>query len=148
MNESNFYIFDKKREAEVYLLQYESGKRKLIKKPNFDFLIQDVYEKSSSVLGGSSLCTTVSDYSKLLNTLIDGYNFNNQKVISSNLLQEMKSDQLTKNNLKLNWNLNEDYSYGFGVRVRIKNENFPLTEVGEIGWNGVLGSIGLVDTKK
>lgn len=148
MFDSDFYLFDPKREANVFKWTFVNDKPNLELVKDFNFLIQDIYQLPVCPMAGAGLFTTADDYSKFLNVLLDG-KFKDQQVISHSLLQEMKSDQLSKNNLKqfFKWNLNADYSYGFGVRVRIKNELYPLTEVGEFGWDGLLGSSGLVDSK-
>ncbi|MBY7704462.1 hypothetical protein JIY74_30005 [Vibrio harveyi] len=66
---------------------------------DFNFLIQDIYQLPVCPMAGAGLFTTADDYSKFLNVLLDG-KFKDQQVISHSLLQEMKSDQLSKNNLK------------------------------------------------
>ncbi|MDP4040526.1 serine hydrolase domain-containing protein [Mycoplasma mycoides] len=149
MNDSDYYLFDKNRKANVFRWTYKDDQNQLDQVENFDFLFQSIDKLPVCNLGGSGLFTTADDYLKFLNVLIDGKLQNGDQLISLDLLNQMKSDQLTKNNLKqfFNWNLNEDYSYGFGGRVRIKNQLYPLTEVGEYGWDGLLGSSGLVDTK-
>ncbi|UWD34961.1 beta-lactamase family protein [Mycoplasma cottewii] len=148
MFDSDFYLFDTKREANVFKWTFANDKPNLQLVKDFNFLIQDIYQLPICPMAGAGLFTTADDYSKFLNVLIDG-KFKDRQVISHSLLKEMRSDQLSKNNLKqfFKWNLNADYSYGFGVRVRIKNELYPLTEVGEFGWDGLLGSSGLVDSK-
>ncbi|MDQ0568138.1 serine hydrolase domain-containing protein [Mycoplasma yeatsii] len=148
MFDSDFYLFDPKREANVFKWSLIDDKPNLELIKDFNFLIQDIYQLPNCPMAGAGLFTAADDYSKFLNVLLDG-KFKDQQVISHSLLQEMKTDQLSKNDLKqfFKWNLNADYSYGFGARVRIKNELYPLTEVGEFGWDGLLGSSGLVDSK-
>ncbi|TNJ31730.1 beta-lactamase family protein [Mycoplasma mycoides subsp. mycoides] len=125
MNDSDYYLFDKKRKANVFRWTYKDDQNQLDQVENFDFLFQSIDKLPVCNLGGSGLFTTADDYLKFLNVLIDGKLEDSSQLISLDLLNQMKSDQLTKNNLKqfFNWNLNEDYSYGFGGRVRIKNHN-------------------------
>ncbi|AEM68522.1 serine hydrolase domain-containing protein [Mycoplasma putrefaciens] len=148
MFDSDFYLFDQARQANVFKWSLVDDQAKLEQLTNFNFLLQDVYKLPNCPMGGAGLFTTAADYIKFLDALLDG-KYQQTEIISSQLLEQMRSDQLSKHNLKqfFKWNLNSDYSYGFGVRVRTKNNLYPLTEVGEFGWDGLLGSSGLVDPK-
>ncbi|ALD66006.1 serine hydrolase domain-containing protein [Spiroplasma cantharicola] len=145
MSDSDFYLKDKNREAKVYNWSLVNDEPILKKVENFNFFIQEIDKVPKMPMGGAGLFTTVKDYLKFLDFLIDGKDSKGNQIISKKILKEMTSDKLKKLKSNFRWTLNEDYSYGYGVRVRIKNDNFPLTEIGEFGWDGLLGSIGLVD---
>ncbi|SYV95142.1 Uncharacterised protein, partial [Mycoplasma putrefaciens] len=50
-------------------------------------------------MGGAGLFTTAADYIKFLDALLDG-KYQQTEIISSQLLEQMRSDQLSKHNLK------------------------------------------------
>ncbi|WP_342275470.1 serine hydrolase domain-containing protein [Spiroplasma endosymbiont of Cantharis lateralis] len=145
MLDSDFYLKDRKREAKVYNWSLLEDEPILEKVENFNFFIQEIDNVPNMPMGGAGLFTTVGDYLKFLDFLIDGKDINGKQIISEKILKEMTTDRLKKLRSNFRWTLNEDYSYGYGVRVRIENKNFPLTEIGEFGWDGLLGSTGLVD---
>ncbi|QGS51550.1 serine hydrolase [Spiroplasma tabanidicola] len=147
MKDSAFNIFDRSREACVYNLTTENEINTLTKNNNFEFLFQDVHEQTPIALGGSGLITTANDYNVFLNFLLDGKDKNGNELLELRLINEISKDQIKELKKDFRWTLNEDYSYGYGVRVRIKNENYPLTAIGEFGWGGLLGSTALVDPK-
>ncbi|AGR40793.1 serine hydrolase domain-containing protein [Spiroplasma taiwanense] len=148
MNDSDFYLKDKNREACVYNWTLnENDQVELTKVENFNFFIQDYEKVPPMPMGGAGLFTTAKDYLNFLNFLIDGKDKKQNQLLSMNLIRDMSSNQLGDLKKNFIWTLNEDYSYGYGVRVRIKNNLYPKTELGEFGWDGLLGSTGLVDPK-
>ncbi|AUB31156.1 serine hydrolase domain-containing protein [Spiroplasma floricola] len=147
MNSSDFFLVDKSREAKVYEWSLNDDKPNLKKIENFNFFIQELDKVPNMPMGGAGLFTTAPDYLKFLDFLLDGKDSKKNELLSSKILKEMTKDQLNELRKNFIWTLNKDYSYGFGVRVRIKNESYPLTAINEFGWDGLLGSTGLVDPK-
>lgn len=147
MSDSDFYLFDKSREAFVNVWNTGEDGNTLRKRNNFKYLSQEIDKVPNAPMGGAGLFTTATDYNKFLNFLLDGKNSEGQQLISEKLLNEMCKDQLGALKKSFIWTLNADYSYGYGVRVRIDNNESPLTEIGEFGWDGLLGSASLVDKK-
>lgn len=146
MKDTGFFIKDVNRKTEVYDFFKTMQGNKLILNKSFHFLMPFTDKQPLACLGGSGLFSTANDYSNFLNFLIDG-KINGFQFLEKKLLDEMRSDQLKDKKETFKWTFNKDYSYGYGVRVRLKNELFPLTEIGEFGWDGALGSAGLVDIK-
>ncbi|WP_339021046.1 serine hydrolase domain-containing protein [Spiroplasma endosymbiont of Atherix ibis] len=147
MFDSDFFLKDKSREAKVYEWSLINDEPNLKKIENFNFFIQELDKVPSMPMGGAGLFTTAKDYIKFLDFLLDGKDSKGNKLLSSQILNDMTKDQLKKIRKNFIWNLNQDYSYGFGVRVRVENKNYPLTEIDEFGWDGLLGSTALVDPK-
>ncbi|QHX36345.1 serine hydrolase [Spiroplasma sp. BIUS-1] len=147
MNDSDFYLKDKSREAKVYEWTLVDDKNHLKKVEDFDFLIQEINKVPNMPMGGAGLFTTVKDYSNFLDFLLDGKDRKGNQLLSKEVLLEMTKDQIKELRKNFIWTTNKDYSYGYGVRVRVENTLYPLTEVGEFGWDGLLGSTGLVDPK-
>ncbi|AOG60060.1 hypothetical protein SHELI_v1c01050 [Spiroplasma helicoides] len=145
MFDSKFYVWDKEREACVYNAIYEDDGYNLQKINGFSFLFQKVYEETPIAMGGAGLVTTAKDYNKFLNFLLDGKDENGNQILDFDLIKEMRTNQISDIQESFKWTLNEDYGYGYGVRVRLSNDHFPKTNIGEFGWDGLLGSTGLVD---
>ncbi|ATI73858.1 serine hydrolase domain-containing protein [Mesoplasma florum] len=146
MQDTAFYIKDLNRKTQVYEFKKTIDGNKLVSNKDFHFLMPFTNKQPAASLGGSGLFSTADDYSKFLNFLIDG-KINGIQYLESELLEEMRSDQLKDIKETFKWTFNKDYSYGYGIRVRLRNELDPLTEIGEFGWDGALGSAGLVDPK-
>ncbi|ASZ08972.1 serine hydrolase [Mesoplasma chauliocola] len=146
MNDTAFYIKDLNRKTPVYEFTKTIDGNKLAINEDFHFLMPFSNEEPNACLGGSGLFSTANDYAKFLNFLIDG-KIGEIQFLDFDLLEQMRTDHLINNKETFKWSFNKDYSYGYGVRVRLKNELFPLTEIGEFGWDGALGSAGLVDIK-
>ncbi|ATZ20747.1 serine hydrolase domain-containing protein [Mesoplasma coleopterae] len=146
MKDTAFYVKDLERKTKVYDFKKSIDGNKLTANDNFHFLMPFTNKQPLASLGGSGLFSTASDYAKFLNFLIDG-KINGIQFLEKELLDLMRSDQLKEIKDSFKWTFNKDYSYGYGVRVRLKNDLHPLTEIGEFGWDGALGSAGLVDPK-
>ncbi|ATI73564.1 serine hydrolase domain-containing protein [Mesoplasma florum] len=146
MNDTDFKIKDLNRKPVKYNLDSSNG-YKLIRNENYHWMMpEDLTKIPNCCLGGSGVFTTASDYNKFLNFLLCG-KIENKEYLDIKYLNEMTSNQITNlKNIKI-FDLNEEYQYGYGVRVRTKNNVFPLTEVGEFGWGGVLGTTSLADPK-
>ncbi|AHI52452.1 serine hydrolase domain-containing protein [Spiroplasma culicicola] len=147
MLDSGFYVKDKTNEAKIYNWSFDGENNKLDMINDFNFLFQDIYQDTPISLGGAGLITTALDYNKFLNFLLDGKDENQKQILDFKFIKKMSQDQLKDLRQYFKWTLNEDYSYGYGVRVRIENESYPKTQIGEFGWDGLLGSTGLVDPK-
>ncbi|ATZ21428.1 serine hydrolase domain-containing protein [Mesoplasma tabanidae] len=146
MKDTAFYVKDFKRKTDVYEFKKTIKGNELNLNKNFHFLMPFIDKQPLASLGGNGLFSTANDYAKFLNFLIDG-KINGIQYLEIDLLDKMRNDQLKQIKDTFKWTFNNDYSYGYGVRVRMKNELNPLTETGEFGWDGALGSAGLVDPK-
>ncbi|QBQ07319.1 serine hydrolase [Spiroplasma gladiatoris] len=147
MFDSSFYINNKQKEANVYNCIREENKNTLIKINDFKVFFQQMYQQSPIALGGAGLISTSKDYQNFLNFLIDGKDHNGNQLLDFKFIEMMSKDQLKDLKKYFKWTVNEDYSYGYGVRVKIENKAYPVTNVGEYGWGGLLGSFCLVDMK-
>ncbi|AVP49403.1 serine hydrolase domain-containing protein [Williamsoniiplasma luminosum] len=145
MPDTRFYITDKSREANVFVNRANTMR----KVENFSLLMpKERYEQPNCALGGSGLFTTGDDYIKLANVLIDGVGLNGVRILTPESVKALQTDQLKALKPDQLLTFNGDYSYSFGMRVRIKNETYPITNIGEMGWDGFLGSTVLVDPEK
>ncbi|AUM62580.1 serine hydrolase domain-containing protein [Spiroplasma monobiae] len=145
MFDTDFKINDLKRKAIKHNLFVNNEENILI--PSYDFhwlMPEKLDEVPNCCLGGSGVFSTAKDYNKFLNFLLDG-KIDGKVVLEKKYLNEITSNQISHLKDAKVWDFNSDYSYGYSVRVRTKNELYPLTEIGEWGWDGILGNSTLVD---
>lgn len=91
--------------------------------------------------GGGGVLSTLDDYMKFQQCLLDGGIWKNERILSEKYVNLMHTNVLTQEQIK-DFTI-PNYGYGYGVRVRIKGEG--KTPIGEFGWYGSSGSYGLID---
>ena len=98
--------------------------------------------------GGSSLISTVEDYSIFARTLASGGTAENgYRLLKAETIEKMKEIHFDSVNLECTYTCvqGKDYGYGLGVRVRTTPLECGIPK-GEFGWDGAAGSYVLVDT--
>lgn len=94
--------------------------------------------------GGAGIITSISDYSKLCNSLANG----DGKLLSSGTVDLLRTNQLTDKmiNEDFTWEQLKGYGYGLGVRTLIDKAKSGTTgNIGEFGWGGAAGATVLID---
>ncbi len=94
--------------------------------------------------GGAGLCSTVDDYGKFAAMLINGGEYGGKQIISRKAVEYLTGCMLPEEKLWQYhqwWDWLSGYSYGNFMRV-CKNENEVslISEKGEYGWDGWLGT--------
>ena len=120
--------------------EYEYVENNLVEAQRYYHLVKIVKNYFS---GGSSLISTVEDYSKFCDALVKG------QIISNEMIEMMATPYVTKTPFSKEVGEyskpNIEYGYGYGVRARkINLHNIPI---GEFGWDGATGSYCLCDPK-
>ena len=147
MTDTTFYVTD-------------PAKKKLIAKPmpkDSDFRVgflgyADVVTKWES--GGGGMVTTMSDFSKFTQMIVDGGKFEGKQIISPKSFELMASDHIGPGS-----GVQRDYFYfpgdgfgfglGFGVRTDAGNAKPPPPgSLGELKWDGASGCYFVVDRKQ
>ena len=98
--------------------------------------------------GGSSIVTSVNDYSKFVSALANGgVGATGERIIASSTIELLRTNQLTpKQRETMSWPQLKGYGYGLGVRTLIdKAASGSTGPVGEFGWGGAAGATVLVD---
>ena len=93
--------------------------------------------------GGAGLVSTIDDYAKFAQMLLNEGEFEGKRILKPASLAFMTKKQLMKSQqeaFEKSWNYLAGYSYGCLMRV-MKNPDqaMYLTELGEYGWDGWLG---------
>ena len=101
--------------------------------------------------GGGGALGTVPDYLKFGQMLLNGGDFNGQRILSPAMVNLMTSDQMNKkiiNNVANVEPHREGYGFGLGVAVRIEPGLAVVPgNVGEYSWNGSGGTGYFADPK-
>jgi CubicO group peptidase (beta-lactamase class C family) len=94
--------------------------------------------------GGGCSLGTVPDYLKFGQMLVNGGEFNGQRILSPAIVKLMTSDQMNKkiiNNVANVEPHREGYGFGLGVAVRTEPGLAAVPgNVGEYSWNGAYGT--------
>lgn len=100
--------------------------------------------------GGGGLLSTIGDYNRFAQALLQGGQLEGVRILSPKTLQLMATNHLNAQQLKdCNWPHLSGYGYGLGVRVMIDPASGGLnSSIGEYGWSGLAGSWLLIDPKE
>ena len=98
--------------------------------------------------GGAGLCTTVDEYTKVLEALANGgAGRTGGRILKQESVLAIGRNWLTEQELAdFSRTGKEGYGYGLGVRVLIDGTK-SKSPVGEFGWDGAAGAYALVDPK-
>ncbi len=98
--------------------------------------------------GGAGLCTTVDEYTKVLEALANGgVGRTGGRILKQESVLAIGRNWLTEQELAdFSRTGKEGYGYGLGVRVLIDGTK-SKSPVGEFGWDGAAGAYALVDPK-
>lgn len=97
--------------------------------------------------GGSSITSTIADYSKFCVALSNGgVGANREKILSSGTIDLMRTNQLNPQQLAaFDWPQMKGYGYGLGVRTLVDKAAGSIGNLGEFGWGGAAGANILID---
>lgn len=124
-----------------YGKDWDTGKIK--RDESMIYLITKNYES-----GGAGLCTTVDEYTKVLEALANGgVGRTGGRILKQESVLAIGRNWLTEQELAdFSRTGKEGYGYGLGVRVLIDGTK-SKSPVGEFGWDGAAGAYALVDPK-
>lgn len=100
--------------------------------------------------GCGGLLSTLDDYSKFAQMLVNGGMLNGVRIIGHKTIELMATNHLTPLQMAENdWPHLKGYGYGLGVRVMVDpTAGGSNGSIGEFGWMGMAGSWLLVDRKE
>lgn len=112
--------------------------------------VPDVRKQPRFLSGGGGMVSTVPDYLRLTQMLLNGGELDGVRILSRKTVELMTSDQLGSAIVRGPLYFpGPGYGFGFGVRVRIAaGEAMNLGSVGDYGWEGVYGTAFFVDPKE
>lgn len=154
MMDTGFFVPQKKqsRLAKVYKsIETQNGK-KLELFTNCNLGIQDKMDHLPSFeSGGAGLCSTVDDYMKFAQMLVNKGELNGKRILQTKTVEFLQNAVL-RSDLQQFFNLKMEHLSGYTycnlMRVAFEPEKCQfLAEKGEFGWDGWLGPYLLVDIK-
>lgn len=106
--------------------------------PQKTFGLGDVTTPTQRPLGGAGLVSTLDDYLRFANCLLNGGELDGFRLLGPRTLQWMASDHLDPHMLPITLGLNKvGTRFGLGFRVAAHiGESSVATSVGEFGWSG------------
>jgi len=141
MTDTDFYVPEDKRDrfAEIYI-RGEDGKLapcdwqhlglvyKYTKRPEFE-------------IGGAGLVSTVNDYEKFAQMLLNGGEYNSVRIISRKAAQLITHNIITEQQMQTyTWDSCIGYGYGGLMRTLLHPEITTVGCKGEYGWDGWTGN--------
>lgn len=149
MVDTDFYVPKEKRErfAQIYEFDKENTLVPFSKK---HLCLNNYFTYPSFESGGAGLVSTIDDYEKFANMLLNEGIFNCQKILSRKSIELMSCNHLNSEQMKgFNWESLRGYGYGMLMRTLLNPANAGcLGSVGEIGWDGWTGNWFCVDPEE
>lgn len=154
MNDTDFYVPPEKqnRLSKVYRCVNDGKNNQLELFNNCNLGIQDKMDHAPSFeSGGAGLCSTVDDYMKFANMLVNGGELNGIRILQKKTVDYIRSARLRENlQEKFNQKMEHLSGYTYCNFMRIAFEPGrckSLTDYEEFGWDGWLGPYLSVDIK-
>ncbi|MDF2588827.1 MAG: putative Beta-lactamase [Anaerocolumna sp.] len=150
MVDTDFYVPAEKlnRFAEIY--EYIEKNNRL-EPCTWSFLgLGNFKEYPAFESGGAGLVSTIEDYSKFAQMLVNGGTYNDVRILGKKTIEYISKPQLNKQQeVDYNWDSQIGYSYGNLMRILVDPSKAGSNgSVGEFGWDGWTGNYFFVDPKE
>jgi CubicO group peptidase (beta-lactamase class C family) len=110
--------------------------------------LYDMLEKPAMESGGGGLISTMMDYARFCQMLLNGGKLDDVRIVGQKTLQFMASDQLGPN-VKTPPQILPGHSFGLGFAVRTHQGMAPFAgSVGQYFWGGMAGTFFFIDPKE
>ncbi len=142
MNDTHFFLPEEKRDrlAVVYSLD-ENGQ--LARTPDVSAMVgQGAYVDGPrrSFSGGAGLLSTVSDYGRFLQMLVNGGVLDGNRILSPNTVRLMTANHLNG----IEFRPGQGFGLGFAITLDLGARGVPAS-VGEFAWGGAYHTVYFVD---
>lgn len=142
MNDTYFYLPKEKHQRLVELYTEKDGKLSLAK----DILNEadPDYPKNAGTVhsGGAGLCSTIEDYAKFLQMLVNGGVYNGQRILSRKTIELMIANQLSDA-------ITDTFQFSLGFSVETaKNDHLNPATIGSFSWGGAFSTSYWADPKE
>ena len=143
MNETGFFIRPDQtsRFAAIYYLQ-DDGAYMRITNENSPIPLNDFTVKPAFESGGGGLVSTIGDYAKFGQMMLDGGIYKGHRVLDENTVKMMMSDQMDADDtFMMPWlGADTNFSFGYGGSVAIDDTPEQIAKTGKSkgqwGWGG------------
>lgn len=146
MEDTWFYLPPEKHDrlVPIYIPTKEGGLRKVPLSYTVNGPLNPDYPKTQGTYfsGGAGLSSTVLDYAKFLQMLLNGGKYNGHRILSRNTVRMMISNQI--GDLSLGQN---KFGLGFQLTTEVGSAQFPMQE-GSYAWGGYFATAYWVDPRE
>ena len=147
MKDTGFYVPEEKqgRFAELYTISEETG---TLEPCSWRHLaLTDCKSEPAFESGGAGLVSTLDDYSKFVQMLLNGGTYQGTKILSNKMVQFIRLPQVSMEVVgQAGWESNLGYGYGNFMRIKMDSMTAcSLGEVDEFGWDGWAGTYFFID---
>lgn len=141
MSDTYFYLPTEKAPRLVELYSKEKADDKLTVHANKTYRQFATDGAQTYYSGGAGLVSTIEDYAKICQTLLNKGQFNNQRLLSYPVAHQMTRNQIK--NLEY-WERGDGFGFGFGVGKEFSKYYEPAA-AGAYGWGGMYCSEYTID---
>ncbi|MCY7352486.1 MAG: beta-lactamase family protein [Cytophagaceae bacterium] len=132
MTDTGFYQPDSKKARLMHLYSRSTSGESLVKHPNFAEENYPVSGAKTYESGGAGLSSTVMDYAKFLQMLLNGGRFNNQQLLSRKTIELMTTNQIGE--LEMG-GVGNKFGLGFEIETEKGHAKAPGS-LGTLRWGG------------
>ena len=132
MSDTGFYQPDGKKSRLMHLYSRNSAGNSLVKHPDFAEENYPVAGAKTYESGGAGLSSSVLDYAKFLQMLLNGGRFNNQQLLSRKTIELMSTNQI--GDLEV-WSSGNKFGLGFEIETEKGHAKAPGS-LGALRWGG------------
>ncbi|MGM9507440.1 serine hydrolase domain-containing protein [Larkinella sp. GY13] len=144
MNDTYFYLPANKASRLVELYSKSSPEKPLTLHENNVYRSFAVEGAKTYFSGGAGLVSTVEDYAKFCQMMLNGGSFNNRRILGRKTVEMMLRNQISESKI----NAYND-KFGLGFQVSTPESSFgDVTSPGTFGWGGMYCSEYTIDPKE
>jgi len=143
MSDTDFWVPEEKRERLVKTYAKDEKGGLEIYEQNHLGIMQKMDRKPAFESGGAGLVSTIDDYAKFANMLMNKGTYNGKEILSKRTVEFLTTSTLNANQQKgiETWQTLCGYSYGNLMRVMVDpTKAGDFASAGEYGWDGWLGA--------
>lgn len=149
MTDTGFYVPEEKRKRFAQVYEFDKDKN-LVPFTKKHLCINGYLTSPAFESGGAGLVSTIDDYAKFAQMLLNGGEYNGKQILSRKTVDFMRINHLTEKQLESdNWESQRGYGYGILMRSMTNvPESGCLGSEGEYGWDGWTGNWFCIDPKE
>ena len=151
MCDTGFYVPEQKRERFATMYKWSAQPPKLSRYTGSHLVILDFAQPPAFESGGAGLVSTLDDYGRFAQMLINGGELNGRRLLKPETVEFMHSARLTPEQQRtFEWAQLRGFTYGNLMRVLTRPEAVDpvlcgLGVKGEYGWDGWAGTYFMAD---
>ncbi|HEV7347149.1 serine hydrolase domain-containing protein [Telluribacter sp.] len=142
MEDTQFYLSpDKAPRLATLFAEYEEGETSVAQNWK-DYYPDFPLEKGTYFSGGAGLTATAYDYAVFLQTILNGGEFNGNRILAPATVRLMTTNQIGEINLT-----NKKFGLGFAIATEKEAAKGPVS-VGTLDWSGIYGTTYWADPQE